>query len=209
MDTYSSLAAVALVSLLAAISPGPDFFIVLKNSLVYSRRNGFFTAAGVATALVVHLSYTLVGIGILIAESPYIYSLIKVIGALYLFYLGSKGLISSFKKSVTEVNTYQKSSNDLSAKAAFMQGFFTNVLNPKCAIFFISLFSQFINPTTPALLKLAYAVINWALSFGWFLFLAFIVTGPQLQNKLGAFRGTIDRGMGSALILLGLKLLFV
>lgn len=208
MDSFSSLAAVALVSLLAAISPGPDFFIVLKNSLIYSRRNGLFTAAGVASALVVHLAYTLVGIGILLAESPSIYFYIKFIGAGYLFYLGTKGLIGSFK-SVSEFNSYQKSSNALSAKAAFMQGFFTNILNPKCALFFISLFSQFISPTTPALLKLAYAAINWSLSFGWFLFLAFIITGPQIQNKLGAFRTAIDRVMGSALILLGLKLLFV
>jgi threonine/homoserine/homoserine lactone efflux protein len=63
---FSSLSAVALVSLLAAISPGPDFCIVVRNSLSYSRKCGLLTAFGVSLALIVHLSYTLVGIGVLI-----------------------------------------------------------------------------------------------------------------------------------------------
>lgn len=208
MDIWASLLSVAIVSLLAAISPGPDFFIVLKNSLVYSRRNGLLTACGVASALIVHLAYTLVGIGIILAESPFIYTLITLTGALYLIYNGCRGLISSFNVK-NDLGSYQKSASLLSAKAAFMQGFLTNLLNPKCALFFISLFSQFISPTTPPLIKFAYAAINWSLTLGWFLFLAYIVTNSQLQRKLNSFRVHIDRVMGSTLILLGLKLLFV
>lgn len=208
MDIWPSLLSVAIVSLLAAISPGPDFFIVLKNSLIYSRRNGLLTACGVASALIVHLAYTLVGIGIILAESPFIYTLISIIGALYLIYNGCMGLIGSFNVK-NDLGSYQKSTSLLSANAAFMQGFFTNLLNPKCALFFLSLFSQFISPTTPPLIKFAYAAINWSLSLGWFLFLAYIVTNSQFQRTLDRFRVHIDRVMGSTLILLGLKLLFV
>ncbi len=90
MDAYSSMLAVAVVSLLGAISPGPDFFIVLRNSLVYSRKNGLMTACGVSVALFAHLTYTFVGIAVLIKESPFTYSLLTTIGAVYLLYIGSK-----------------------------------------------------------------------------------------------------------------------
>ena len=96
MDTLASLFAVAIVSLLAAVSPGPDFFVVLRNSLSYSRKAGLLTALGVSLALTVHLFYTLVGIGVLIAESPFLYSLLKYVGVGYLFYIGLSSLISSF-----------------------------------------------------------------------------------------------------------------
>jgi len=85
MEAYSNLLAVAVISLFAAISPGPDFFIVLRNSLSYSRKAGFLTALGVSLALIVHLTYTLVGLGVLIAESPVLYSLLKYTGVAYLF----------------------------------------------------------------------------------------------------------------------------
>jgi RhtB (resistance to homoserine/threonine) family protein len=209
MDYYSNMLAVAVVSLLAAISPGPDFFVVLRNSLVYSRRSGFMTTFGVVTALIAHLTYTLVGIGMLIAESPFIYAVIKYVGVAYLFYLGSKGLISSFKKSTPLELEYAHAKVDLPARTAFTQGFLTNLLNPKCALFFVSLFSQFIDPATPTFVRIEYAFINWSLSFAWFLFLSYLVTQNRLHGKITRFRNYIDRVMGSALILLGAKLLFV
>ena len=143
MDLYSNLAAVAVVSLLAAISPGPDFFIVLRNSLSYSRKAGLMTAVGVSMALIIHLTYTLVGLGMLIAESPFIYSLIKYVGVAYLFYIGLSGLLSSFKKSQKLDLEYVQEMNQIAASKAFLQGFLTNMLNPKAAIFFISLFLFF------------------------------------------------------------------
>lgn len=209
MEHLSGLLTIAVVSLLAAISPGPDFFIVLRNSMVYSRRCGLMTALGVSAALIVHLSYTLVGIGLLIAESPFLYTLLKYVGVLYLFYLGTRGLLSSFKMGSASQEAYTKSATELSSRSAFMQGVLTNVLNPKCALFFISLFSQFIDPSTPLLVRVEYAIVNWSISLGWFVFLVLLVTGKMIHGKLHAFRVYIDRVMGSALIFLGFKLLLV
>ena len=209
MDYFSSLLAVAIVSLLAAISPGPDFFVVLRNSLVHSKKSGYMTALGVSIALISHLSYTLIGIAILIQESPVIYTSLKYVGVLYLFYLGSRGILSSFKMGQNSDQSYAKATAPQTARQAFMQGFLTNLLNPKCALFFISLFSQFIDPTTPINMRIAFAIVNWSISLGWFLFLVYLVTGKWLQGKMLAFRIYIDRVMGSALILLGAKLLFV
>ncbi len=197
---------VALVSLLAAISPGPDFFIVLKNSLSCSRKNGIAAAFGVSAALVFHLTYSLVGIGMLTSQSPFISEMLQYFGALYLCYIGTKGLINSFKV-ISTTTTYTKSITPL--RSSFMQGFLTNLLNPKCAFFFISFFSQFITPATPLDIKIAYGCINWSISFFWFLLLAWLLTSQKIQEKLSHIRIVIDRIMGSTLVLLGLKLLFV
>lgn len=209
MDVFSNLIAVAVVSLLAAISPGPDFFIVLRNSLSYSRKSGLLTALGVSLALIVHLSYTLVGLGILIAESPFLYTLLKYTGVGYLFFIGSSSLISSFRNSNTLDLGCHKSRHQISALTALRQGFLTNLLNPKAAIFFISLFSQFIDSTTPIFLRVEYAFINWSITLSWFLFLSYLITSRGFIGKIHRFRIYIDRIMGGALMLLGVKLLFI
>lgn len=204
------LFSLAMVSLLAAVSPGPDFFIVLRNSLVYSRKHGIFTSLGVAVALFAHLSYSVVGIGVLLAESPFIYGLIKYIGALYLLYIGSKSIIASFKTDASDAS-YTRSTTLPPLKISFMQGFFTNLLNPKCkcALFFISLFSQFITADTTLSQKIAFGAINWSITLAWFVTLSYLLTTSSLFATLTRFRSTVDRVMGSALLFLGAKLLFV
>ncbi len=209
MEAYSSLLAVAFVSLIAAISPGPDFCIVLKNSLSHSRKAGLLTAVGVAVALIIHLSYTLLGIGVVIAESPFLYALIKYAGVGYLFYIGLSSIIASYKKAPSIEVNFAKSDNQITSLKAFTQGFLTNALNPKAAIFFISLFSQFIEPTTPMINRFEYVFVNWSVSLGWFLFLSYLVTAKKFLGKIDQFRLYIDRIMGGALMILGLKLLIV
>jgi len=209
MNDFSNLFAIAIVSLLAAISPGPDFFIVLKNSLTCSRKSGFLTAFGVSLALIVHLAYTLIGLGILIAESPLLYAFLKYGGVAYLFYIGLSGVISSFRNSDRLDTNCSSISNQISSFKSLRQGFLTNLLNPKAAIFFISLFSQFIDSNTPTLLRIEYAFINWSITLGWFLFFSFLITSKGFVNKIDRFRIYVDRIMGGALMLLGMKLLFV
>lgn len=209
MDTISSLSSVAIVSLLAAVSPGPDFFIVLRNSLSYSRKIGLWTALGVSFGLFVHLTYTLVGLGIIIAESQILYSLLKYVGVAYLIYIGLSGLISSFKNSAKLDLKYSKSENQISSYKAVRQGFLTNLLNPKAAVFFVSLFSQFIDASTPLILRIEYAFINWSITLTWFLFLSFLITSKTFIGKINQFQVYIDRIMGGALIFLGMKLMFV
>lgn len=206
LQAFSSLMTVAMVSALAAVSPGPDFFIVVKNSLSYSRRIGMLTALGVSLALLIHLSYTLVGIGILTAESSTLYKVLKYAGAGYLFYLGSKGVVASFKKQAPLHFMSVRESTELPPLSALKQGFLTNLLNPKCALFFISLFSQFIFTDTPVSQKLSYAGLNWSITLGWFLLLSYLVTGKYLTSKIAHFRNLFDRVMGMILIALSLKL---
>ena len=208
MDALSTLMTVGVISLLAAISPGPDFFIVVKNSLSYSRKIGLMTACGVSIALLVHLSYTLFGLGALIAENAFIAHLLKYAGAGYLFYIGCKGLLASFKPQEGLELKYAGNVPMISQTAALKQGILTNLLNPKCALFFVSLFSQFIQSDTSLGLKLAMACVNWFFSLGWFLLLTFLITGNWITSQIGKFRMVIDRVMGALLMLLALKIMF-
>jgi len=208
MGNASNLLTVALVSFLAVVSPGPDFLIVVKNSLTYSRKIGFLTTIGISLALLIHLSYTLIGIGMVMTEGSILYLILKYCGAGYLFYIGVKGLLSSFKKQnhLNFANSGQVAT--LSHAAALKQGFLTNLLNPKCALFFISFFSQFVLASTPLALKISYACINWAITLSWFFALSYLITGKFILTRIDRFRLYVDRVMGIVLIAVSLKLIF-
>jgi RhtB (resistance to homoserine/threonine) family protein len=209
MEHLYSLSVIALVSLLGAISPGPDFFIVVRNSMIYSRKAGFFTALGVSLALLIHLSYTIVGIDVLLAENSFFYSILKYVGAAYLCYLGVSGLTSAFKNKSRLNLDYAKSDQEISNFSVVKQGFLTNLLNPKAAMFFISLFSQFISSETPTMLRIEYGIVNWTVTLSWFLFLSYLITGRVFKERIERFRSYIDGVMGGFLILLGIKMLFI
>ena len=80
--------AVVTIHLLAVMSPGPDFVMISRNSLIYSRRSGIFSALGLACGMAVHASYSLVGIGLIITKSIVLFSILKFVGAAYLLYFG-------------------------------------------------------------------------------------------------------------------------
>ncbi|MCE5318220.1 MAG: LysE family transporter [Parachlamydia sp.] len=199
--------AVGVISLIAAISPGPNFCIVLRNSLSYSRKGGLMTAFGISLGSIVHLFYTLVGIGILIQKSPALYQTIKYIGAAYLFYLGLTVWISSFKNSGGMNLDGTGSVLPISSLKALSQGFLTTILNPRAALFYISLFSQFIQSSTPFAIKIAYAFINWSVTLGWFLLLVFLLTGQLMMSRIDRFRLQIDRAIGGILMVMSMILL--
>lgn len=83
---------VALIHLLAVISPGPDFIMITRNSLIYSRRTGIYSAIGLGLGILVHVTYSLVGIGLLISKSILLFNTIKYLGAAYLIYIGYKSI---------------------------------------------------------------------------------------------------------------------
>lgn len=79
---------VAVVHLFAVMSPGPDFAVVTKNSLLHSRKTGIYTSLGIALGISVHIAYSLLGIGLVISKSAVLFSIIKYLGAGYLVYIG-------------------------------------------------------------------------------------------------------------------------
>lgn len=129
---------VFLVGVLAALSPGPDFVVVMKNSLGLGRKYGVVTAVGVASALIVHITYTILGFSIILEKSAVIFNLIKLAGAIYLLWLGYKGIRSkSYSENSNEVRVEKKLQTSIGQ--GFREGFLCNLLNPKAPLFFLGI----------------------------------------------------------------------
>jgi RhtB (resistance to homoserine/threonine) family protein len=194
---------VAVLNLLAAISPGPDFIMTVKNSLRYSRRSGIFTGIGIGLGLSVHLIYCAAGIGYIISKSIILFSVIKILGAGYLIYIGLCSILAKGSKlAITDENT----GTDLSRIESFKMGFLTNVLNPKATLFFLSLFTFVINPATPLYVILIITFIIIATALVWFTVVSIFFTHKRIQNMFLKYGKVINRFMGGLLVAIGIKI---
>lgn len=192
---------------LAAITPGPDFAMVVRQSVAHGRRAGLFTSLGVGSAILFHAAYTIAGLGLVVAHSLLAFNILKWAGAAYLVYVG--------------VRTWRAPPPDLSALAApetrpgvtgdagsFALGFLTNVLNPKAVLFFLSIFTTLVSPQTPLAIQAGYGVAMGGLLALWFCLVALAFTGGAARAALARMGRTFNRLTGGALILLGLRLAF-
>lgn len=193
---------IATIHLLAVMSPGPDFALIARNSFLYSRKAGIYSAAGLALGIVVHIIYSLVGIGFIISKSVVLFSAIKFLGASYLIFIGYKSLRSKPKRSE---DAKQERKEDLGKFDALKMGFLTNILNPKVTLFFLSLFTQFIDPETPLIIQMIYGAEMSAMTFVWFSLVATLLAKKRIKEKFSALRHHFERVFGAVLILLGIK----
>lgn len=196
---------IAGVHILAVASPGPDFAIVLRHSIRYGRRIALVTSIGVGVGILVHVAYSLLGIGLLIKANPELFKVISFIAAAYLFYIGW-GAIRSPAPSQESLVTSTPAEVILSDKKAFMVGFLTNGLNPKATLFFLSIFAVVVSAETPNIVKLAYG-LYLALATGlWFCFLSIFLSSNKVRKFIGAKGYWFDRIMGAVLIVLAVSL---
>lgn len=193
--------AVISITILATISPGPDFAMVSRNALSLSRRAGMMTALGIGLGVLVHVSYTLLGIGVLIRESPGLLNILKLLGAAYLVWLGAKMLFN--RKPEGPVATNEKALSDL---GALQIGFLTNALNPKTTIFIVSLFMQVVQTDTPLATRIAYGLFVVLAHVGWFSVVALFFGAPRVQKRIFSVRHQIDRVFGVLLVGFGFAL---
>jgi len=203
MQYLSIFLTVALVHLLAVMSPGPDFILITRNSLIYSRKTGIYSALGLGLGILLHVTYSLIGIGLIISKSILLFSIIKFLGAGYLFYIGYKSLTSKSSNHLTNPDTKQE---DISRIAAIRMGFLTNATNPKVTLFFLSLFTLVINPDTPMFIKVLMGAEMSIATFAWFAFLATIFTHRLIKRRVSGIQHYAEKFMGAILIALGIKL---
>ena len=190
---------------LALASPGPDFVIAVRYSLLYSRKIGVIAALGFAAGVIVHVTYVLFGLAAIIAQSILFFNIIKYIGAAYLFYIGVRALLSTGTK---DQNKNMSKAKEISTFKAFSTGFLTNVLNPKATMFFLAIFSQFISIDTPIAHKVLYATTCVVMTFIWFSFVSIILSNPMIKKSFLKATKWIDKICGILLIGLSFKLLF-
>jgi len=190
--------AVISITLLAVISPGADFALVTRNSLMLCKRAGLFTAMGIGLGVLVHLSYTLLGVGLLLQQSTWLFNLLKLAGAAYLIYLG----IGMLRSKAIDTRT-TASPTPASSLIALRGGLLTNALNPKTSVFIISLFMQAVQPDTPTTTQIAYGAFIALAHVGWFSLVALCFSAGSVRRRLLSARQWIDRLFGGLLIGLG------
>lgn len=195
-----------LVAALMIISPGPDFAVVVKNSLTHGRTSGFYTALGVAIANLCHVAINLLGIGVVIAQSIAAFTIMKILGAAYLLYLGYKG-IRAKPVGVPEKSEVTLPTNRGRGHNGFYSGLLNCLLNPKACLFFLSFFSVMLSPTTAISTQFFYGAWISSMALAWFIVVAFFFTSPAIGKRIDSFKHSLERFTGGILILLGIKLL--
>jgi len=205
MTYFSLIGLVFTIHLLAVMSPGPDFLMVIKNAMQYNRKTAVYTALGISIGIGVHITYSLAGIAYILKHNENLFNFIKIIGALYIIYIGVKIWLDQKREMIS--NSDQKI-NIISAKQALKIGFFTNILNPKVSLFFLSLFSVIIPQNTPNWLLLVISLMLVLVTFIWFTFISFALTTPKSLQIYQKYEQIITKLFAVILIILGLSILF-
>jgi threonine/homoserine/homoserine lactone efflux protein len=190
---------------LAAVTPGPDFAMVVRQSVAQGRRAGILTSLGVGSAILFHAAYTIAGIGLVVAHSLLAFNVLKWAGAAYLVYVG----IRTWRAPALDLDGLTRAAPRPSMRGdlgSFSLGFLTNALNPKAVLFFLSIFTTLVSVETPSAVQFGYGAAMAGLLATWFSLVAVGFTGGTARAVLGRMGRTFNRLTGGALVLLGVRL---
>lgn len=197
----TELMPVALVTLLAVVSPGADFAMVTRGSYLHGRGAGLLAAAGIALGVQVHVLYTMLGVGLLIAASPALFTAIKLVGAAYLVYIGYHTFV---RRALDDA--------DLAAQAApgafgaLRSGFMSNALNPKTTLFVVSAYAQVVHADTPVAAQIGYGLFISATHWIWFSLVALFFSQRHLRGAMLRAQSALNKVIGTLLVGLGVTL---
>jgi threonine/homoserine/homoserine lactone efflux protein len=201
--TTHSLALFVAAGLLLNVTPGPDVLYIVARAASQGRTAGFVSAFGISAGCLLHIVAAVAGVSTLMMRLPAAYEVVRWLGAVYLLYLGARGLLRRAPAAALQ----KLDNHDLGR--VFWQGFLTNALNPKVALFFAAFLPQFVDPgrgslagqflilglifnVNGTLVNLAYAAIASS-------------AGTWLRGRLGTHR-VLDRLAGVLFIALGIRL---
>ena len=183
---------------LAVASPGPDTFIIIRQSLKYGRRGGFLTALGIGCGILIHSYLAIFGISSLIFQFDFLKQIIIILGSVYLIYLG---LLSIFDKSeFQDKNTNPKNNS-------YFVGLITNILNVKAFIFFVSIFgiiSSEINLYYMHLLAIYFSIAT----FTWFYILSVMLSVDNVRRRYLSYSFILNKYIGFIFIFISFLILF-
>jgi threonine/homoserine/homoserine lactone efflux protein len=197
----TSLPAFVGISLLLAVTPGPDMAVVTRNALAHGRRGVLLTTSGIALALVIWVGATAVGLSALLATSSQVLFGLKIVGACYLGYLGIRTLIESRRRPG---DLLARAPVAVGAPAVFRQGFLSAISNPKLGVWFVTFLPQWVLPGQAALprlleLGITFALIGWIWMNVYGLFvtrLRAIITAPRIRQWMDRVTGAVLLGFG-------------
>lgn len=188
---------------IGAVSPGPDFAMVLRQSIAHGRQAAIVTSAGIASAILVHGAYTLLGIGLIVSQSLLFFTILKFVGAAYLIWLGIGALRAPAPTPPADIDAPRR--REMSIAKAFGIGFLTNLLNPKAVLFFLSLFTTLVAARTALEVKALYVVSMSVMLFVWFTLVSLFFTTPRVRQGFYRMGRWFNRATGAALIFLAIR----
>jgi threonine/homoserine/homoserine lactone efflux protein len=198
------LGAFLLVSVILIVTPGPDTALTFKNALLWGRRGGVSTAAGVTSGLAVWALCSAVGVAALLRASAPAFLAVRIAGAAYLAYLGARALLAAVRARSTHALAEPRG-REVNAGAAYRQGFLSNLGNPKIAVFFISVLPQLAHGTS----FVTFAVLGalfCGLTFVWLAAYTVAVAKAGDVLRKPSVRRVLDGVTGLVLIGFGLRL---
>ena len=202
MTLDGSILAFTGIAALLTVLPGADMALVAKVTLLDGKRAAFFTSLGICAGLPVHATASALGLSLILATSAEAFAVVKFAGAGYLAYLGVRTIRDSLRPAADPGVTAAPAR---SRRAAFTQGFLSNVLNPKVALFYLTFLPQFITPGDNVLAKsLLLAGIHAVLGLLWLPLYAYAI--DRLGAVVRGARRWLERLSGAALIGLGVRL---
>ncbi len=195
-----------LAGIIMNLTPGADSIYIITRSIAQGKKAGIYSVLGIGSGAIVHIIFAAFGLSVLLAQSTFIFNIVKWIGAIYLVYLGIRMLIDKSNLFDNEKTEFEK----VDLWKIYHQGFLTNVLNPKVAIFFLSLLPQFIK-SEYANNSIPFLILGGTFLFTgtiWCLFLAysasFMTNTLRKNDKIGKIMKKVS---GLVFIGLGLQLL--
>lgn len=204
MSLASEFLLVAGAHLLAVASPGPDFALVLRQSITHGRATAIRTSLGIGTGILFHVTYSVLGLTLLIRGSAPVFTAVKYAGAAYLVWIGVQALRAKPYAATAGVGE----GTPPARRGAFRTGLMVNVLNPKAMMFFIALFSVGVSPATPLAVQAGYGLWMAVVTMGWFSLVALFFTQPAVRARFLRAGHWFDRMMGLVFLALAVRLLW-
>jgi threonine/homoserine/homoserine lactone efflux protein len=204
LTPFTFLAAFAGIQLLAAISPGPAFAVVTQRALQGGRAAGLAAAGGCTLGLFFWLSATMVGLAFLISTFWWLYAALRVLGGLFLIYLA----FQLWRHAHTPFASSPPAPiPDKGALNHFRAGLFVQLSNPKALAYCASVLVTLLPPVQPLWMKIAIPLVGSTVEGSWWIFVAMVFSTGTFRKRYAAVKVYLDRAMGAALGVLGVKLL--
>jgi RhtB (resistance to homoserine/threonine) family protein len=206
------LVAFAGLALALTLTPGADTALVTKNAVAHGRRAAFLSTLGICLGVSLHATASALGLSAIISQSALAFEVVKWLGAGYLVFLGIQALRGEGRHVAAGdgpgAATAATAANDAPwAGQAFWQGLFTNVLNPKVALFYLTLLPQFISPGDPVLQRsLLLAAIHIGMGLVWLSAYAYFISRLAETMARPSVKRNIERVTGVLLVGLGVRL---
>jgi len=191
----------SLIALLLVVSPGPNGVLILKTASSKGRNPSILNILGLTTATFFHGALSIFGLSALLMQSAELFLIIKILGAGYLFYIGVKAIISSYKTANNDAETKKIAGPNRKGVGYFNEGFITQILNPKVSIFYLAAFPQFISPGNFSYVTAFSLVsIHASIIFVWFIGVTYAIEVIKLSVKNSKIGNWVQRLSGSVMI---------